>query len=136
MPLGPAASHFLSLSHGAPLCFQMLGVEELRRGQGGGGGESGQGDASVSAPKIARFCEEHLDLVGRLVASRLMFELSPFMDSSVAGTAAAPTESARAELVATRRKLDEVKGSSRRLKRSSKCHRRFPSAYVCFAVVS
>ena len=114
----------------------MLGVEELRRGQGGGGGESGQGDASVSAPKIARFCEEHLDLVGRLVASRLMFELSPFMDSSVAGTAAAPTESARAELVATRRKLDEVKGSSRRLKRSSKCHRRFPSAYVCFAVVS
>lgn len=87
----------------------MVGVEELRR-EHGGGGESGRGDASVSAPKIARFCEEYLDLVGRLVASRLMLELSPFMDSSVAGTASAPTESTRAELVATRRKLDEVNG--------------------------
>lgn len=82
--------------------FQMLGVEELRRGHGGGE------DSSVSAPKIAKFCEEHMDLVGRLVASRLMLELSPFMDSSVAGTAAAPTGSTRAALVATRRKLDEV----------------------------
>lgn len=88
--------------------FQMLGVEELRRGNGGGG-ESG----SVSAPKIARFCEDYLDLVGRLVASRLMLELSPFMDSSVAGTASAPTGSTRAELVATRRKLDEVNQSSK-----------------------
>lgn len=37
-----------------------------------------------------------------------MLELSPFMDSSVAGTSAAPTDSTRAELVATRQQLDEV----------------------------
>ena len=104
----------------------MVGVEELRRGHGGGG-ESGRGDPSVSAPKIARFCEEYLELVGRLVASRLMLELSPFMDSSVVGTAAAPTGSTRAELVATRRKLDEVKGLL--------CSRRSVSLFACRALI-
>lgn len=83
----------------------MRGVDELWQGRGG---DSGVLDPSVAAPKIQRFCEEYLSLAGRLVSSRLMLELSPFMDSSVAGTPSAPTSSTRDELVATRRKLDEV----------------------------
>ena len=81
----------------------MEGVQELRRGEQGG-----ELNPAVAAPKIQRFCEEHMSLVGRTISSRLMLELSPFMDSSVAGTSAAPTDSTRAELVATRRNLDEV----------------------------
>lgn len=81
----------------------MEGVQELRRGEQGG-----ELNPAVAAPKIQRFCEEHMSLVGRTISSRLMLELSPFMDSSVAGTSAAPTDSTRAELVATRRTLDEV----------------------------
>ena len=87
----------------------MEAVEELRRGeQGGKDPSSHQLNPSMAAPKIQRFCEEHMSLVGRTISSRLMLELSPFMDASVAGTPAAPTDSTRAELVATRRKLDEV----------------------------
>ena len=87
---------FLSLS------LQMQGLEALRRD--GGGGQ----DAIVAAPKIRRFCEGYLALVGRLIASRLMLELSPFMDSSVATTSSAPRSSSRQQLIATRQKLDEV----------------------------
>lgn len=86
----------------------MHGVEELRRGATGDEAQSNDLDPSVAAPKIQRFCEEHMSLVGRTISSRLMLELSPFMDSSVSGTSAAPTESTRAALVATRRRLDEV----------------------------
>lgn len=88
----------------------MEGVQELRRGNPGGEAESShQLNPIVAAPKIQRFCEEHMSLVGRTISSRLMLELSPFMDSSVAGTSAAPTDSTRSELVATRKKLDEVR---------------------------
>lgn len=81
-------------------------MEELRAG--GGGDDLGGLDPVVAAPKIRRFCEEHVALTGRLIASRLMLELAPFMDSSVAGTPAAPTSATRGELVSTRRRLDEV----------------------------
>lgn len=87
--------------------LQMRNVDELRLGRASGGGSSGL-VPSVAAPKIKLFCEQHLALVGRLVANRLLLELSPFMDSSVAGTSAAPSASTRGELVATRRRLDEV----------------------------
>lgn len=86
----------------------MHGVEGLRRGATGDEAQLSDLDPSVAVPKIQRFCEEHMSLVGRTISSRLMLELSPFMDSSVAGTSAAPAESTRAELVATRRRLDEV----------------------------
>lgn len=85
----------------------MVGVQELQQGQGAMG-SLGELNPSVAAPKIRRFCEQHLALVGKLLSSRLMLELSPFMDSSVEGTSAAPTSSTREDLVAARRRLDEV----------------------------
>eukprot|EP00903_Cladosiphon_okamuranus_P009653 g9186.t1 len=88
---------------------EMEGVEELRRGlRGGENSSSHQLNPSVAAPKIQRFCEEHMSLVGRTISTRLMLELSPLMDSSVAGTSAAPTDSTRAEVVSTRKRLDEA----------------------------
>lgn len=92
---------------------QMQGLDDLRRGRQTDASASCQLDPTVAAPKIQRFCEEYMSLVGRTIASRLMLELSPFMDTSVAGSSAAPTESTREELVATRRRLDEVSISSR-----------------------
>ncbi|CAM9405498.1 unnamed protein product [Ectocarpus sp. 12 AP-2014] len=87
---------------------EMRGVEELRHGTQGSETSEGQLDGAVTAPKIERFCEEYMSLVGRTISSRLMLELSPFMETSVAGSSSAPTESTRAELVATRRRLDEA----------------------------
>lgn len=91
----------------ARLWCKMRGVEELLQD-----GEGGGLDPAVAAPKIRRFCEEYLTLAGRLVASRLMLQLSPFMDSSVAGTSSAPTASTKGELIATKKKLDEVQHHS------------------------
>ncbi|CAB1103423.1 unnamed protein product [Ectocarpus sp. CCAP 1310/34] len=87
---------------------EMQGVEELRRGTQGSETSEGQLDGAVTAAKIERFCEEYMSLVGRTISSRLMLELSPFMETSVAGSSSAPAESTRAELVATRRRLDEA----------------------------
>ncbi|CAM9881904.1 unnamed protein product, partial [Hapterophycus canaliculatus] len=87
---------------------EMQGLDDLRQGRHTDASSPCQLDPTVAAPKIQRFCEEYMSLVGRKIASRLMLELSPFMDSSVAGSSAAPTESTRAELVATRRRLDEA----------------------------
>lgn len=85
----------------------MLGLEELRQvRQGSGLGDVGP---AAAAPKIHRFCEDYLMLWGRLMTSRLMLELAPFMDPAVAGTRTSP-DSARAVLVSTREKLDEVDG--------------------------
>ncbi|CAN0056925.1 unnamed protein product [Scytosiphon promiscuus] len=94
---------------------EMQGLDDLRRGKQTDASASSQLDPTVAAPKIQRFCEEYMSLVGRTIASRLMLELSPFMDTSVAGSSAAPTESTRAELVATRRRLDEAYATTDRL---------------------